>query len=95
MVVERWDIMKTIITEIFDCVFELPDGFFEQPHIQQYLERQDALMEELLTVLPENKKYLIQEYEVAVHGSMEAEVLEAFRQGIKIGFLLKKEIHEE
>jgi hypothetical protein len=86
--------MSAILTELFDCLFELPDGFFEREVIKNNLEKQDYLMEEICKILPIEKKNLIYDYEVSIHDVLQDEVLEAFKQGIKIGFLLKKEVIE-
>lgn len=87
--------MKTIVTEIFDCLFELPGDFFERVHIKNNIEKQDIIMEEIIQILPEDKKKLVYEYEIALHDAMQDEVLEAFRQGMRIGFELKKEMHDK
>lgn len=86
--------MDTLITELFDCLFDLPENFFDRPRIRGNIEKQEQVMEEIMAILPEEKKKLIYEYEVALHDAMQDEVLEAFRQGIKIGFRLKKELQE-
>lgn len=86
--------MSPIITELFDCLFELPENFFERESIKKHLETQDSLMEEIKRMLPKEKRNLIYDYEIAIHDSLQDEVLEAFKQGIKIGFLLKKEVYE-
>ncbi|MFV0394909.1 MAG: hypothetical protein ACK5LC_11030 [Coprobacillaceae bacterium] len=87
--------MKKIVTELFDCLFELPEDFFDRVHVKENIEKQDTIMEEILEVLPDTKKKLVYEYEIALHDAMQDEVVGAFRQGIKIGFYLKNEIHEK
>lgn len=86
--------MNKIISELYDCLFELPEDFYERFDIKNKLQKQEHIFEEIIKIIPEEKKKLLYDYEVALHNSMENEVFEAFKQGIKIGFLLKKELHK-
>ena len=86
--------MNKIISELYDCLFELPEDFFERQDIKKKIKKQEIIVKEILQILPEDKRKLIYDYEVALHDSMEFEVFEAFKEGLKIGFLLKKEIHK-
>lgn len=86
--------MNKIISELYDCLFELPEDFFERQDIKKKIQKQELIVKEIIQILPEEKRKLIYDYEVALHDSMECEVFEAFKEGIKIGFLLKKEIHK-
>jgi len=92
MGIERSEYMNKIINELYDCLFELPNDFFERQDIKKKIQKQELLVKEIIQLLPEEKKKLIYDYEVALHDSMEHEVFEAFKEGLRIGFLLKKEL---
>lgn len=86
--------MNSIVEELYEQFFKMPEDFYNREKVEDSSKHLAKISQELLKEIPEDKKALFDAYENALNFHNSLEIIETFRQGIKIGFYLHKELDD-